>query len=192
MSQPEEVRARGRGTVWHNASASPKRARYSRAMSDAPVAPIREARPDDLDDLVELLGAFFAEDAAALPAQFAPASDAALRDYWTKLLASGEQRVFVATRGDSVVGVLTLEEVHRPAVLGRHADPHALIHLLAVARAQRRQGIATGLVRHAHDWSAHKGFSSVRLHVWEFNDTARRLYEHLGYGTLSRVMEASI
>ncbi len=155
-------------------------------------ATIREARPDDVDALVELLGAFFAEDAEALPALFARAGERELRDYWTGLLDRGEQRVFVAAQDGAAVGVLTLEEVRRPAVLGRHADHHAFIHFLAVSPAHRRQGIATQLLHHARDWSAHQGFSSVRLHVWEFNTAARHLYEHLGYTTLSRVMALEV
>jgi ribosomal protein S18 acetylase RimI-like enzyme len=104
-------------------------------------------------------------------------------------LEAAEQRAFVATRGDDVAGVLTLEEVRLPAALGRRADQHAFIHFLAVAPAHRRQGVATQLLQHARSWSAEHGFHTVRLHVWEHNEAARRLYERAGYATLSRTLE---
>lgn len=153
---------------------------------------IREARGADIDALVALLGAFFDEDAAALPSVFARADKAELRDYWAELLGSGAQRVFVAELGGEVAGVLTLEEVSRAAGLGRRADTHAFVHFLAVAPAHRRKGVATRLLRRAHRWSSGHGLHTVRLHVWEHNEAARRLYERLGYATLSRTMAIGV
>lgn len=153
-------------------------------MSDT----IRAARPADINALAALLGALFDEDAAALPSVFAPAGEGELEGYWAKLIAAGEQRIFVAEVDREVAGVLTLEEVRRPAALGRLADFHAFIHFLAVAPAHRRQGVATRLLRHARRWSAEHGFHTVRLHVREHNEAARRLYARLGYATLSRTL----
>lgn len=153
---------------------------------------IREAHDADLDALVELLGGLFDDDAAALPGLFARAGERELGEYWAELLAGGTQRVFVAVRGNDIAGVLTLEEVRREATLGRRADHHAFIHFLAVAPTHRRQGIATKLLQHARQWSADHGFHKLRLHVWEHNETARRLYERAGYATLTRTMEVEI
>ncbi len=153
---------------------------------------IREALPGDIDALAGLLGAFFNEDAAVLPSVFAPASEGELRDYWSELIENRTQRIFIAELGEEIAGVLTLEEVRRRATLGRHADTHTFIHFLAVATAHRRKGIGTRLLHHAHQWSTAHGYRTVRLHVWERNEAARRLYARLGYATLSRMLAIDV
>ena len=65
-----------------------------------------------------------------------------------------------------------------------------MIDNVAVAEDAAGGGVGTGLVGAIHSWAKDRGISDIWLHVWEFNEAAKRMYEKLGYSTLSRVMAA--
>ncbi|MGJ5673496.1 MAG: GNAT family N-acetyltransferase [Nostochopsis sp.] len=64
-------------------------------------------------------------------------------------------------------------------------DRHAHIFLLYVVPEHRRRGIATALMRYAEDWAKKRGDQQIGLQVFQSNQAALNLYNHLGYETQS-------
>jgi ribosomal protein S18 acetylase RimI-like enzyme len=149
---------------------------------------IRLADTHDVEAMADLLGEFFDSHAVQLPSVFASAPPADRISYVREMLRQDNHRFFVATMQDRVVGMLSLEEVRRERTIGRAPEDHVMIHLVAVNASERRRGIATRLMRFAQRWVKTRGFTTIRIHVWEFNEAAQKLYESVGYTTLSRVL----
>lgn len=55
------------------------------------------------------------------------------------------------------------------------------IYNLHVVPEYRRKGVARRLLDEAEKWARLEGLKSIGLHVIDFNEPARRLYESLGY-----------
>lgn len=117
--------------------------------------------------------------------------DTWLRDYALINDRSGNSRVFVAARGDLVVGYYALaltgvEKAVVPEELKKGSVPHQvpclLLARLAVDRTEGNRGIGKGLVvdviRRAVRISEDAGVRAILIHAQ--NDDARQFYEHLG------------
>ncbi len=152
---------------------------------------IRAAGSNDVESLAVLLGELLAQDSAAVPAVFLAATRDECVDHVRELLA-GKSEFFVAVLAGEVVGMISLEEVHRPARVGWQAASYVNMHLIAVLESHRRRGIGTRLIEHARDVARKRGVGGVRLHVWEHNEAARKTYEALGFSTMSRVMGMNV
>lgn len=50
-----------------------------------------------------------------------------------------------------------------------------------VAPEWRTRGLGRAVSAAVVDWARHRPFDSIRLHVADWNDAARRLYESLGF-----------
>ncbi len=59
--------------------------------------------------------------------------------------------------------------------------PHAHVEVLAVAPEAAGLGVARLLMEAAEHWSRDRGYRHVTLNVFDRNQRARGLYEHLGY-----------
>jgi ribosomal protein S18 acetylase RimI-like enzyme len=57
---------------------------------------------------------------------------------------------------------------------------------LVVAERHRRRGIGRRLLAASERFAVESGASSLELVVYEFNESALRFYQRLGFGTLSR------
>jgi ribosomal protein S18 acetylase RimI-like enzyme len=112
----------------------------------------------------------------------------ALRAALAKILADDNARIFVAEVGECLAGLIEVyirQDAEGPAVLPR-CDLE--LQSLMIAAPFRRQRLARQLIQHAAAWAREKGAAEIRLNVWEFNEVARRLYEHMGFRTLQRRM----
>ena len=67
---------------------------------------------------------------------------------------------------------------HRDFFTGR---THAHVEVLAVDPAARGRGLARALMDQAEAWASGMGYEWITLNVFNGNDRARGLYEHLGY-----------
>lgn len=96
---------------------------------------------------------------------------------WAEEICSERGHVLVGRdHAGAVVGVATFTEVGGIADLNR-----------VIVRADRRgEGLAGRLVVAGMDWAHAAGADRVLLEVEEGNDSARALYERLGFETLGR------
>lgn len=118
----------------------------------------------------------------AFPRHFAAPADP-LRDsaHWAASLAQSMATTFVAELAPGqLAGFVTVavqDEAHsllQPMRIGR-------IGTVGVTAEWRGHGIGRTLMQLAQDWVQARGATELRLHVWAFNEAARRLYEELGY-----------
>ena len=99
--------------------------------------------------------------------------------WWVKSSAGrrgNEQLVY-----PSQVGCLWLGN----AVDQVRGDRVAHIFLLYVTPEHRRRGIGSALMRHAEGWAKARGDRQIGLQVFQTNQPALKLYQHLGYQTQS-------
>lgn len=71
------------------------------------------------------------------------------------------------------------------AIAQDSGDRHAHIFLLYVMKEHRRRGIAKGLMQLGEDWARKRGDRQIGLQVFQNNQPALDLYQHLGYQTQS-------
>lgn len=133
---------------------------------------VREARQGDADEVVRLLadiydeGSWFVGDG--------PPSTAALGRRIRSERADGTL-FLVAVDDGRVIGWLELQRL-QPSKLR-----HVAVLTLAVAPDRRREGIASGLLRRAYEWSRSVGVEKISLNVRAGNDAAISLYEREGF-----------
>jgi GNAT superfamily N-acetyltransferase len=60
-------------------------------------------------------------------------------------------------------------------------EAHGHLGMLAVTEQAAGQGIGSALIRAAESWAREQGFRHLTLTVFETNDAARAVYEHMGY-----------
>ncbi|MGA7932885.1 MAG: GNAT family N-acetyltransferase [Kovacikia sp.] len=60
-------------------------------------------------------------------------------------------------------------------------DRHTHVFLLYVTPAHRRRGIGSALMTHAETWARARGDRQIGLQVFQSNQIALKLYDHLGF-----------
>lgn len=109
-------------------------------------------------------------------------------DYLEQVVASPHQSFLLAEVDGAVRGLVHVAVYEAPAIPLFVPRLNAVVSDLVVTRAARGRGIGRRLLAEAEAWAQLHGASSVELSVYEFNEGARRFYEAVGYGTLSRAM----
>ena len=134
-------------------------------QSPPPKPSVRNARPSDARELVELIGALGAK-----------IDEDSVRSNLASLKKSGETPL-VAVLGDEIVGLCGLGRriaIHRPAPLGR-------ITALVVKESARGKGIGRLLVEAAEQWMRQHGCYLVEVTSNDRRADAHAFYRHLGY-----------
>lgn len=111
------------------------------------------------------------------------------RDFLARRIEGPDSAILVARDGGAIVGVVEL--VLKPPIEREGLVPRrlALLDNVVVRATDRGRGIGTQLVTHAEAWARERGAEAMELHVWSFNEPARRLYERLGYAARTVRME---
>lgn len=94
--------------------------------------------------------------------------------------------LFVAEAGDELVGTVTARLMRPPDFPSLVPHSYASVDTLVVLPNWRHHGIATALMGACEARARAWGATRIELVVYEFNEAARRLYDGLGYETLSR------
>ena len=85
--------------------------------------------------------------------------------------------LYVAARGDEPLGFIflnTRDDYFTSEKVG-HVD------IIAVEERGEGQGVGGALMREAEQWGKSRGYRRLTLNVFDRNDRARRIYEHLGW-----------
>jgi GNAT superfamily N-acetyltransferase len=143
---------------------------------------VRQATDDDLETVVHLIRAL-RQHHAAPPISLPPPTVVDDRDHadQRQLLADPRTGCWLAFRGDTAVGLLTL----RPpatAIAPLHLPP-ATIHIVdAITLPEARGGgVGTALCAEALGWAQMIGYRHAALHVHAVNRIARRFWEARGF-----------
>lgn len=133
---------------------------------------VRRARPDDLDELVDLRRAVAAE-GIWIGAE-APIDEAGDREKMAMTVGYAADdpagAMFVAVDGGGIVGNLVLVNPIGVADLGMN-----------VAASHRGRGVGAALLEAGLDWARRVGAHKVALQHWPWNQRARALYERFGF-----------
>ncbi len=140
-------------------------------MSDGAAA-LGTARPEDLEQLVALLGLLFEDEE-----EFAPDADKQRRALQAILSDAGVGRTFVAREGERIVAMANLLYTVSTAEGGRAA----LFEDLVVLPERRGRGIGAALLRHVIDAARQEGLTRVTLLTDRGNKRAQALYRKMGF-----------
>ena len=150
---------------------------------------IREAQPGDIDELIPLESALFAEDAAVHD----PFSDPTWprregrRDF-EDLIASPESVLLVASSSEGPVGLLAGYSAQASPT--RQPVRFAVLRTLFVTRNARRSGAATMLVDRFLTWARDQGCVEAHVDHYAANHGAAQFYDRVGFNerSISRVL----
>lgn len=140
-------------------------------MSDGAAA-LGTAGPEDLEQLVALLGLLFEDEE-----EFAPDADKQRRALQAVLSDPGVGRTFVAREGERIVAMANLLYTVSTAEGGRAA----LFEDLVVLPERRGRGIGAALLRHVIDAARQEGLTRVTLLTDRGNKRAQALYRKMGF-----------
>jgi ribosomal protein S18 acetylase RimI-like enzyme len=154
---------------------------------------IREATARDYDGLCAIISEVDKLHRDNLPWMFQePDGPARDRDFILGSIADEAVSIFVAETEGQLVGfvhILVREALDIPIFVPRR---YAVVDNLAVKEEFRQKGIGRALMNEAHDWAVAKGADTVKLNVYEFNESALAFYRRLGYKSVSRKMCISL
>lgn len=154
---------------------------------------IRTAVAEDYDAVCALYAQVADVHSQALPQFFRPLEGPALpRDFFANILANEDATIFVAEWQDTLIGMIHCYVRTAPSVPVVVPRRFAYIEDLVVSEHFRHQGVGQTLIERVHQWAREQGVTEVELNVWEFNTSARSLYEKLGYQTTRRVMRKQL
>lgn len=107
-------------------------------------------------------------------------------------MADAASDIIIAESDGTLIGLAALFEKRVPATSGRKRQSFVEIAILVVSSRHRGRGIGRSLVDRAERWTRERGLSECELGVWEFNETALRFYESVGFVTARRRMSKSL
>lgn len=152
---------------------------------------IDRANLDDVQGICSLYDDVANLHAEALPEIFTYGSNREPKEI-IDLLSDEKCAVLVARLQCHVIGVavgVLKESFSHPSLVKRR---FGWIEALAVKEEYRSKGIGRKLINHLHDWFLSQGIKRIELNVYEFNDTAIKLYEKLGYSAIRRVLSIDL
>ena len=132
---------------------------------------VREARREDLNQLLTLLNYLDEEEGYAHPENYTEA--------WEEILGAGEfMRCFVAEEGEILAATCTVVVVPN---LSRDRSPYALLENLITRPGMRRRGFARAVVEAAVEYARRRGCYKVLLLSSAERTESHAFYRSLGF-----------
>lgn len=150
---------------------------------------VRFARKEDYEAINALRAPVCALHSNGYPALFKPVFAKDHQERVLKMMEDPEQDVLVAEENGQLLGFAMVEYIKREETNSIYAVHEAHIVEIGVDETSQGKGIGTALIQAVKDAAKVRGCRSVQLDVWEFNKSALRFYEKLGFVTLRRKME---
>lgn len=139
---------------------------------------IRDARPDELDEVSQLLKEAYQQYESSIPS---PIWESYLEDIMDAGSRLDDAELIIAELDGLLVGTVTLYlEASRSSQEGWPRG-WAGIRLLAVRPAYRKRGIGHALMEECLRCCRRQGIPTIGLHTSEVMDVARRMYERMGF-----------
>ncbi len=150
---------------------------------------VRFARKEDYEAINALRAPVCALHSNGYPALFKPVFAKDHQERVLKMMEDPEQDVLVEEENGQLLGFAMVEYIKREETNSIYAVHEAHIVEIGVDETSQGKGIGTALIQAVKDAAKVRGCRSVQLDVWEFNKSALRFYEKLGFVTLRRKME---
>ncbi len=150
---------------------------------------VRFARKEDYEAINALRAPVCALHSNGYPALFKPVFAKDHQERVLKMMEDPEQDVLVAEENGQLLGFAMAEYIKREETNSIYAVHEAHIVEIGVDETSQGKGIGTALIQAVKDAAKVRGCRSVQLDVWEFNKSALRFCEKLGFVTLRRKME---
>jgi GNAT superfamily N-acetyltransferase len=128
---------------------------------------VRQATPDDLDDIVMVLGELQVRSTAV-----------ADTNAWNAMLGQTGRTILIADRDGAPVGTADLWIA---STLLHGAAPRAFVNYVVVLSSARRSGVGRALMQDAHRRAVEAGCRDVLLMSGDHRPDAHRFYDALGY-----------
>jgi diamine N-acetyltransferase len=151
---------------------------------------VRTAHPEELVALAHLLDEIVAFHHNEDPIQFRGPEAAEHTRYLEERFQDPDAAVFVAEYRGALAGIAVTVIREAPPFL--NPSRFVLLENLAVATKFRRTGVGRKLVDAAVLWARARDMQELDLNVYEFNDSAIRFYEAIGFRTVSRRMKRTL
>lgn len=151
---------------------------------------VRPARPEDLVALARLLDETVAFHHNEDPTQFRGPEAAEHTRYLEERFQDPDAAVFIAEDQGVLAGIAVTVIREAPPFL--NPNRFVLLENLAVATKFRRTGVGRKLVEAAVLWTQARDMQELDLNVYEFNHSAIRFYEAIGFRTVSRRMKRTL
>lgn len=120
---------------------------------------------------------------------FKPDGWDAIKDVVKDRFVSDDSNVVVACNDSEIVGFAIIQYIRQPETPFR--PKHEFVHIeeFCVDSKCRRQGIASLIIDFIKDDALKRGISKLELNMWEFNESALKFYESVGFKTYRRDLE---
>ena len=102
---------------------------------------------------------------------------------------SDDSSVVVACYDSEIAGIAIIQYIHRPETPFRPSHDFVHIEEFCVDGRYRRKGIATSLIEFIKEDASKQGIKKLELNMWEFNNSALKFYESVGFQTYRRDLE---
>jgi ribosomal protein S18 acetylase RimI-like enzyme len=139
---------------------------------------LRDARPDELDELGRLLAEVYGAFRAHLPAEAWERYIGEIVDVRSR---AGESELVVAEDAGRLVGTIGFYPDASRSAIERWPNGWASIRALGVRAEARRRGVGTALARECVRRAQARGSEAIGLHTAAHMPAATRLYERLGF-----------
>ena len=151
---------------------------------------VRTARPEELGTLAHLLDEVIVLHHHQDPTQFREPGSIAHAQYLEERIQDQDAAIFVAEVKGALAGIAVAVIRDAPPFL--NPDRFVLLENLVVTATLRRAGVGRKLVAAAGVWARARSIEELDLNVYEFNHSAIRFYEALGFQTVSRRMKQAL
>lgn len=152
---------------------------------------VRAAGPDDLEAIVALRLALLRENAShPVYGRLHPDVAVRARDLFAQQLRSAGEVMFLAERGEEVLGILRCVESYGSPLL--EPPRHGYVSSVYVIPAERRHGVLRALLDAAEAWCRGRGLGELRLHNVADDPVANAAWEALGFAPVEVVRLKSL
>lgn len=112
-----------------------------------------------------------------------------LEEFIYTLWEANNSDVIVVIRDEKICGYACVDYVDKPESPYNLARRFYHINEFGVDEKYRRQGVATELFNFIKKEASSRDFDKIELDMWEFNESALKFYESVGFVTYRRFME---
>ncbi len=137
----------------------------------------RKAKPDDLDQVTDLLARLFQDH-----------DPASLLEENREILQAANETIFLACSGNKAVGISHVAIRHDYVEGASRGDVCGYLEALYVLPAYRHRGIGRGLVRIVRFWSQRKGCTLFASDCELDNETSQGFHKKMGFLEVDRII----